>query len=469
MPLLRGRKLHFLHRGSSADRVDSVHGIVIVCTVFTAHLLCSMMTRCAGVLYLSWKNEFGSSASQTGAIASIMSSFSYFAAVLAGIACNRWGCRTTWILGGFMMFVSSLLSFWAFQLYQMYIIGAFLGTGVALCFISSSIAVAQYYKKYYAIAMGFTTAGTSSGMIVFPPLFRLLLDTYGWRGTMLITAGLSANICVVGAFYHPPYTERRRRIKQPEPDEQLEVSQTDNESIRMEIHPKSHEHAGRLDQKKGRSLLTLASSLASELGLNLVRRSYRFTLFCLIGMQFNIAYSCFVVFLVPRAQLCGIDEQKAPFLLSLFGFCGLGARVGSGFFVTRKIPVEVTYTISIILICVAALCTQAETYVAFAASACIVGVGTGANKAMFMVLLRKIVGLSNMASGCGISYMFGGIGDLLGPIFAGMLYDKTGNFTAVFYVLAGLVAASALQMLLLPLLGKIEPGLKEKEDQPAEV
>ncbi len=77
------------------------------------------------------------------------------------------------------------------------------GLGVALCYLAAGVALAQYFKKYYAIVSGFTSAGIGLGIIVAPPLLRVLLDMYGWRGTMLITGAICLNVCAVGALYHP--------------------------------------------------------------------------------------------------------------------------------------------------------------------------------------------------------------------------------------------------------------------------
>ncbi|XP_022105008.1 monocarboxylate transporter 12-like [Acanthaster planci] len=417
MPSVCGRK--FRLSGRSSDQVDGVAGLLVIFAAFSVYHLVSMMTRCAGTLYSSWQIEFDSSASQTGAIASTMSSCSYFACL-----------------------------------------------GVSLCFVAATVAVAQYYKKYYAIAIGFTSAGLGLGIVVFPPLISLLLDTYGWRGTMLITAAMCSNICVAGALYRRPQTETKSRLQKPELDDYL----TNDKSSEIQRLPEPNQQDVRPSRnKKGGSVLTFLSNLLSELRLYLLLKSYRFTLFCMVNLQTNFVYSCFLIFLIPLAQACGIDEQEAPFLLSLMGFGSLGARFVSGFFVTRKIPVEVGFTVSLVLFGLGACCAQAETYASLAASACLVGFGTGANKTLNTVLLRKIVGLSNMASGMGILYAVGGFGDLVGPILAGLLYDKTGSPSVVFYVVAGICAASAVQMLLFPLLGRMEPGLPDNENQPVPV
>ena len=56
----------------------------------------------------------------------------------------------------------------------------------------------------------------------------------------------------------------------------------------------------------------------------------------------------------------------------------------------------------------------------FAVSASILGFSVGANKAWCSVLLRKLVGVPNVASGQGIYLVVCGVGDLVAPIVAGV-------------------------------------------------
>ena len=234
---------------------------------------------------------------------------------------------------------------------------------------------------------------------------------------MLIMAATSLNICAAGALYRP----LRRTDAEIGPEESQPVghcADLDDKTPEEDSLPDSAEKS-RSHQRTGASWLTLLRRLFSELRLRLLIKSYRFSLFCFIGMIFNIIYSCFVIFVIPWAQDCGIEEQRAPFLLSVMGIGSLIARVASGFFVTRKTPVEAVFTFSMVLCSVGLLCAQVETYESFAVSACIVGIGTGINKALGIVLLRKIIGLPNVASGLGMMYLFAGVGDLVGPILAG--------------------------------------------------
>ena len=64
--------------GKDSDPPDGGWGYVIVVAVFIVYFLQAALTRCAGVLYTSWQIDFNSSAAETGAIVSIMSSSAYF-------------------------------------------------------------------------------------------------------------------------------------------------------------------------------------------------------------------------------------------------------------------------------------------------------------------------------------------------------------------------------------------------------
>ncbi|XP_038054213.1 monocarboxylate transporter 14-like [Patiria miniata] len=446
--------------GHSATRPTNAPGrgrctTIAVASFFVMFLISTMM-RCTGILFLSWQNAFDASAVQTGGISSIVTSTVFLGSALSGVVCNRFGYRFTCILGGFLTSFAMFMTPWASNLIHMYTLAFFTGLGISLCYMAATVAVADYFRKYYAQVSGICMAGSSTFMVVSPPLFHLLLDAYGWRGTMLVAAAMCANLCVAGALYRSLHGSKVDDCN-PNRDERLSEGQNTHQQVqvRSDVH-----------KLKRLSLVGFLKGVFSAFKLELMLKSYRFSLLCLTCVELQMIYSCSVIFLVPRAQISGIDELKASFLLSMFGFGSLGARLSSGFFVTRKTPVEALCTCSFVLCCVGLLCSQAETYESFAASACIVGMCVGATTAWNNILLRKLVGLRHLASGQAIMLLFSGVGNLIGPIVAGLAYDSTGAFSTVFYVLAGLGAAAALQMLLMPLLRRIESGIDEERETP---
>ncbi|XP_071804196.1 monocarboxylate transporter 12-like [Asterias amurensis] len=439
--------------GKDSDPPDGGWGYVIVVAVFIVYFLQAALTRCAGVLYTSWQIDFNSSAAETGAIVSIMSSSAYFGAIVASVVLNRLGCRFAWMCGGFLMFAALILSFWATTILQMYLIGAVTGLGIALCFTAAGVALAQYFNKYFARVSGFTSSGIGLGMIVTPPLLRVLLDMYGWRGTMLIMGAICLNVCAVGALYRPLGHARTTR------------HQNDSELL-------DEKGSGRVFVDKDNrcsSFMSIIRKLFSELRLDLLVKSYRFTLYCLMYIELSIVYIVYVVYIMPMALDYGFEKMNSTFLLSVMGFGSLGGRAVSGFLIRPNVSAEAVFGFSQLLSTIGVLCTQAEGGGGLVASACFMGIGTGMSSAVSIVLLRKIVGLRNLASAIGIFYMLGGIGDLAGPIIAGWMYDEFGSLVVVFYGLAGLQFIATLQIFLMPLLKKLEPGIEDDDGQPQPV
>ena len=65
------------------------------------------------------------------------------------------------------------------------------------------VIIYEYFDKYKSLASGMTLAGQSVGMIVVGPVCRLLIDHYGWRGAMIILAGITLQGCITAAIMAP--------------------------------------------------------------------------------------------------------------------------------------------------------------------------------------------------------------------------------------------------------------------------
>ena len=77
------------------------------------------------------------------------------------------------------------------------------GFGYGMIFLTSIVSVSRYFDKKRALAMGISVCGSGIGSVIFNPLSKWLLDEYGWRGTLLIEAGLVLNCVAFGALYRP--------------------------------------------------------------------------------------------------------------------------------------------------------------------------------------------------------------------------------------------------------------------------
>ncbi len=61
--------------------------------------------------------------------------------------------------------------------------------------------IPQHFEKYRAVAFGGASASSGLGIMMYPWLINSLTEYYGWRGSVLIMAGLILNTCVVSMFF----------------------------------------------------------------------------------------------------------------------------------------------------------------------------------------------------------------------------------------------------------------------------
>jgi len=81
------------------------------------------------------------------------------------------------------------------------------GFGSSLMYLPSVVIVGVHFERRRALATSIAVSGTGVGMIVFAPVVEHLLEVFGWRGTLLVEAGLLLNVCVFAFLYVPPPVE----------------------------------------------------------------------------------------------------------------------------------------------------------------------------------------------------------------------------------------------------------------------
>ena len=78
-----------------------------------------------------------------------------------------------------------------------------LGVGFGMMYLPSIVIVSFYFGQRRALATGIAVCGSGMGVLVFSPVARFLLDTYGWRGGNLILAGFVLNGIACGMVFRP--------------------------------------------------------------------------------------------------------------------------------------------------------------------------------------------------------------------------------------------------------------------------
>lgn len=131
-------------------------------------------------------NEFGWSYTATSIAASLRSIEGGLASPLVGFAADRYGSRRLLIAGGIMSGLGFILFSRIQSIWQFYLIFVFLSVGVSLLLpIPGWTATANWFVKKRGLALGILSASIGAGgMLVY--FINFLLETYGWRKTMVI-------------------------------------------------------------------------------------------------------------------------------------------------------------------------------------------------------------------------------------------------------------------------------------------
>jgi len=72
-----------------------------------------------------------------------------------------------------------------------------------MCYFPTVIILGTYFNKKLSLANGLTSSGSGVGSLAMGPVLQFLLDQFGMRNTMRISAGMMACILLVSLVYRP--------------------------------------------------------------------------------------------------------------------------------------------------------------------------------------------------------------------------------------------------------------------------
>ncbi|XP_038050184.1 monocarboxylate transporter 12-like [Patiria miniata] len=480
------------------EQTNNRWGVIVV---IAAHLNLTIQecgARSCDVFFLSWRDEFDTNAQETAAVQSILASVANFSNLIGGFLNKRFGCKLTGVIGGLLAVTGTFGSVWVRDISQLYVTAAIAGAGLGITVNTAVVAVALNFKKRYKTANALAYAGCGTGKMAMPPLIQLLLMSYGWRGAMLIISAIAANIVVFATLFRPP----RKRVKE-EPDiniinisdnlteetkedllnRQLQPvignddvvemeSATDASSGGLDITSSSSvKYTNAEDRKSGgyeslqtgpsepKPKVSFINKVSSELGLTVFRKSYRYSLLCPLALTASISYFGTPLFIIPRAQSIGVAPSSAALILSMNGVGGLLGRLANGLLISCKLSAEIVCSICAAVAGASLLLLNLDNYICLFVASFLQGFFSGVMFSILIVLIRRYIGCKQFSVCVGFYYFCLGIGSLVGPLFAGWLFDITESYETIFYIQAGVFFVCCIGICLIPVLKRLEPGI----------
>nr|XP_054748575.1 monocarboxylate transporter 13-like [Lytechinus pictus] len=156
--------------------------------------------------------EFDSSVAFMGWMFSLEAFFFGLTCPFASFATKKLGPRVVMMSGGLINGVGILMASLATNIVTVGLgISAIAGTGSSMIYVAALVTVRRNFHTFYAIANGLTLAGVSVSLFTFPPIIRVLIDHYGWRGALFILSAISLNTMVTGALMKDDVCKRKPR------------------------------------------------------------------------------------------------------------------------------------------------------------------------------------------------------------------------------------------------------------------
>lgn len=120
---------------------------------------------------------------------------------IMGAFVNRFGCRITITVGCLACATGLVLGSLAPNIVVLYLAFSVpFGIGMSSLYISSPVAVSQYFSKRRALALATATSGPGLGTMIYGPTLQALVDAFDWRNAMRMLAGFLAVASFTGCF-----------------------------------------------------------------------------------------------------------------------------------------------------------------------------------------------------------------------------------------------------------------------------
>ncbi|XP_031160812.1 monocarboxylate transporter 2 [Sander lucioperca] len=461
-----------------AAALDGGYARFILLSCFLVFGLTYGVIKAFGVFYVEIHRHFETTATGTSWITSIAVATLHFLAPVASALSARYSHRSVVIMGGLMCCVGVVFGSFARNLNELYLTVGFLnGCGYAMTWPPTVTMLGLYFEKRRPVANALASSGECVLTFVLTPLLQLLIDSYSWRGALLILGGLQLNLCVCGMLLRPLKATRyvicevkaeeeglSQELLPKDDSEQSKPSFLDAEELRVSDGSDHGTIKAFLEDPEEipNSTMKIQDSNNRTKRAELRTKILRYVDYTLITNAKFMVYSMFGVFaalgffapglfLIPYARSKGIEEYQAAALMSISAVLDLFGRVFFGWLANlRLVEMVLQLTATMILLgTVVLLCPLASSYLELAAFSAAYGLMYGAAVAIHITMLAEIVGVNRLGSALGFFLLIRSSGGLLGPPIAGFFIDKMSDYGTGFLMAGVSLIVSALFLLLL--------------------
>jgi MFS family permease len=369
-------------------------------------------------------------------------------APLAGLFIMRFGGKKAIIIGNLINVCGLMVLAFCNEVWQLYVgYGLMVGTGFSLGgVLAMNTIINNWFRKKLSIAVGIATAATGVTGIIIAPLVLYLINSIGWRHTLLLMAAMVLFFCVILPFL---FIKNR-----PQELGQIPDGAGDSDPVLL------------LDTKvKKKYYMTPVDFTANE--------AFRTrTLWFLVGfytLQYMIM-NWFVTHQVTYMFDIGISSGLSGISIGVMSTAMTIAQITAGIMAVRINMQYITLGSITTLIIGLIIASYASSFTTVLIYSVLLGIAFGINCLVLVNLIPRYYGTSEYPKIMGFITPFNTIiGGVSAPI-AGHVRDIMGSYVPVFQVSVLIMAIAFVCILLAkppvhPSIVKKEVALKRKVTQ----
>lgn len=360
------------------------------------------------VFVLPLEREFGWTRAQTSwvftiAIITFAASF-----IVAGRLQDQRGPRLCAATGGTLVGLGFFLTSMTTQLWHIYAIFAIVGIGNGFGYATPTPVASKWFPDKRGLVVGLMVGGYGAGSAIIGPVATNLMNTIGWRPTFQILGVVFFAMGMVGTLLlkNPPAGYRPDGWVPPTTGAAAQRGSRDYSSGEMVKTPTF-------------ILLWVAYCLGTTAGLMVISQ------------------------LVPFARAAGLTAAAATLAITVGAVGNAGGRILSGW-MSDTLGRLTTLRVMVLLSAVGmpVLFAVREDVVLFYLLTAVVYWCYGTQLSVFASTTADFYGTKNLGLNYGLLFTAWGVAGIIGPIIAGSVYDRFGDYRYAFYAAAALAVVA---------------------------
>ena len=384
---------------------------VAVCMLTQAAATGTIVT-CFSVFAAPLAKEFGTSRGELGLVMTLTYLINGLLNPVLGTAMDRFSIRKIMLGGGAALGAGFLALSFATSM-----TGVFLAFGLLLALantalgpLSYSTLLPRWFVARRARAVGLTVAGYAIGGLVLPPLFALLIESFGWRNTLRMFSAFVIVVLIplIGWLV----------IDRPSD---------------VGLSPDG-------DNQPSRAIPRAAAEPSQSTGALLRDRNFWVITLCICLVL--VGSAGLLSNMVPFALSRGFVAKQGALLLSCFSAGSLTSKLLYTVFGDRLNP-RAGLATGLFFFTSSSCCFFAgHTFAALLAASFIFGMGVGTSLPLWSYLTARVFGTANVGRVFGLMNIVTMPLSLLAPPVMGAIFDRTGAYDDgfVMYICLGVAA-----------------------------